>query len=71
VRKSIGAQLIDDMLEDLLGTKVDWGQTIQEASAVFSVTLSNLRKFEDCDIRISIGPPGAFYEESNGRSEER
>jgi 1,6-anhydro-N-acetylmuramate kinase len=65
VTKSIGAQLIDEILEELLGAKADWGQRILESGTIFSVTLSHLRKYEGFDIRLSIGPPGSFDREDD------
>lgn len=60
--ENIGGKIINQMIEDLLGEKARFGEKMIEEGTVFSVTLSNLRKYDGWDIRVSIGPPGAFDE---------
>ncbi|HYX39982.1 MAG TPA: hypothetical protein VE954_43350 [Oligoflexus sp.] len=57
---NIGGQIINEMLEELLGKKARFGERLIEEGVVFSATISNLRKYDGWDLRISIGPPGAF-----------
>jgi hypothetical protein len=56
---NVGSQIINQMVEELLGIKSRLGDTIEQGT-VASITLHNLKKFDGWDIRISIGPPGAF-----------
>lgn len=60
--ENIGAKIINEMLEEIFGQKNRLGEACIEQGAVFSITLSHLRKYEGFDIRLSIGPPGAFDE---------
>lgn len=54
---SIGSQLINEITEALLGVKNKIGNT---SGTVFSLTISKLPKLDNCDIKITIGPPGSL-----------
>lgn len=70
-RENIGGKIINEMLEELLGNKARLGQQLLEGGGVFSVTLSHLRKYDGWDIRLSIGPNGAFDETEEAASDHK
>jgi hypothetical protein len=57
--REFGRNLIAEMIEELFGRKMKLDPS-EFNGVVASITLENIRQYDGWDIRISIGPPGAF-----------